>query len=78
MITTVEKAKTKLCPLVSNIVGGGCRALCLGDECMLWQWSEYIYKNKESGRQYVADGEIDDPNYEKMPARGYCGLAGRP
>lgn len=88
---TEDEAKRKWCPAVrvplsSPIDGssagtgnrhamGGAVGLCIGSDCMWWQWDPHSAERTVQPR--TQEEKIAAAKEASVPTRGYCGAAGR-
>ena len=80
---TEDEAKTKIChrsidgddspaPVIGNEMFAK-KFACIGSACMAWRWLHPAQPNRSA----TADA-IPMVDHEGNPARGFCGLAGKP
>jgi hypothetical protein len=77
MMLTEDEAKQKWCPRLPDQ-----RDKCIASACMAWRWGPDACRHKERGTIHdigAMNAQYSDASeYERLPASGFCGLAGQP
>ena len=54
---------------------------CIASGCMAWRWVDSVVRHKKTGalhNEAVMKYPGAEETYERLPERGFCGMAGRP